>query len=215
MLPYPETASQYDLSQWPSEGAIRFEKYITRYAPHLFSVLYEISFVARPGERIGVIGRTEAGKSTLAMALVRGVEANRPHGGIFIDGINIASVPLDRLRQAVIIIPQNSICFQGSLRENADPVGQHTEDEVRSILTRVRLLPSSSTGEQQKSDLTEPAMRLSLGKQQLLCIARALLRRSRVLVFDDSTASNDHETEVLMLCVPNPVFSRVKRSTTY
>lgn len=148
-------------AQWPSEGGILFQGYTTRYAPKLDPVLKSIDFEVQPKERVAVVGRTGAGKSTLMLALIRGLEADADQ--ITIDGVDIASVRLEQLR----LVPQDPTLFNSSLRDNLDPL-QRLSDEIHSALHHVRLfdsLPSAS--------LDHPAVALSLGQRQLMCIARA------------------------------------------
>ncbi|KAK2811389.1 hypothetical protein FQN49_008463, partial [Arthroderma sp. PD_2] len=179
---------------WPSsEGAVTFRGYTTRYAPELEPALRNVSFTVRPGERVAVVGRTGAGKSTLTLALIRGVEACG--GCIEIDGVDIASVTLRQLRRAVTVVPQNPRLFGGSLRDNLAPLQDHghNEDALLDALRAVCLFPESSNITY--TDLDRPAETLSRGQRQLLCIARGLLRQSRLLVLDEATASVDHATD--------------------
>jgi ABC-type multidrug transport system fused ATPase/permease subunit len=129
---------------WPSQGAVEFHGYSTRYRPDLDSVLKEVSFSVKAGEKVGIVGRTGAGKSSLALALFRGLEAEK--GQIIIDGVDIGSIGLRDLREAITIVPQDPTLFTGTLRSNLDPFGLFSDEQIFTALRRVHLIGSSTSG---------------------------------------------------------------------
>jgi ABC-type multidrug transport system fused ATPase/permease subunit len=129
---------------WPSQGAVDFKKYSTRYRPDLDQVLKEVSFSVKAGEKVGIVGRTGAGKSSLALALFRGLEAEK--GQIIIDGVDIGSIGLRDLREAITIVPQDPTLFTGTLRSNLDPFGLFSDEQIFTALRRVHLIGSSTSG---------------------------------------------------------------------
>ncbi|XP_064317887.1 multidrug resistance-associated protein 1 isoform X6 [Phalacrocorax carbo] len=184
-------------STWPEEGRIEFRGYGLRYREDLDLVLKNINVTINGGEKIGIVGRTGAGKSSLTLGLFRINEA--AEGEIIIDGINIAKIGLHDLRFKITIIPQDPILFSGSLRMNLDPFDQHSDEDIWRSLELAHLKNfASSLPDKLNHECAEGGENLSVGQRQLVCLARALLRKSKILVLDEATAAVDLETDKLI-----------------
>ncbi|GAQ10287.1 ATP-binding cassette transporter abc4 [Aspergillus lentulus] len=196
-------------ASWPTLGKVEFHSVSARYQPDGPDVLRNVSFVANPGERIGIVGRTGSGKSTLGLSLLRFV--NLTSGRITIDGLDISQIRLHRLRTSVTLIPQEPVLFSGDVQSNLDPFSEASETELHSALSACTSIQvhGGPVREAGTNKLTTRALTLdtpvaangenfSQGQRQVLSIARAVCRRSKVVLLDEATASVDHETDMHM-----------------
>jgi ABC-type multidrug transport system fused ATPase/permease subunit len=190
---------------WPSNGEIVFDKVVMPYLPGKPPVLKGVTFSVLPGEKVGVVGRTGAGKSSLIVALYRLAKIKR--GEIDVDGVDCGSVKLHTLRSSMAIIPQEPVMFGGTLRTNLDPFGEHTDEELFDVLQKCLLhhLVGNKDGLDAKVD--PMGANYSLGTQQLICLARAMLNPSKILLLDEATAALDSDTNAAVNDVLKEHFS--------
>ncbi|TFK23809.1 ATP-dependent bile acid permease [Coprinopsis marcescibilis] len=187
-------------TSWPAEGRIEFKHVDLAYREGLPRVLKEVNFKIQSGEKIGIVGRTGAGKSSLLQALFRMVEVSDGH--VEIDGVNIRNIGLETLRSRLTLVPQDCVLLFGTLRDNLDPQRSRTDAELIHILQRTWLLPRDGPVDpfteakfSLDSVVGDEGSNLSAGEKQLIALARALVKLSRIIVLDEATSSVDVEMD--------------------
>ncbi|CAH1100451.1 unnamed protein product [Psylliodes chrysocephalus] len=182
-----ENKTGLEMVDWPNRGEIIFKNVSLKYSNSNENILADVCFDVKPGNKIGIVGRTGAGKSTIISTLFR---LYNYEGQIFIDGIELKTLALDFLRKHISIIPQDPIMFSGTIRSNIDPFGEFVDEDIWKALHKVHLdssIPSLDT------DITE--LNFSTGQRQLICLSRAIIRKNKIVVLDEATANMDPESE--------------------
>jgi ABC-type multidrug transport system fused ATPase/permease subunit len=180
---------------FPRTGKIEFKNFSVRYRPETELILKNLSFIIKSGEKIGVVGKTGSGKSNLTLCLFRILEPT--YGTILIDNVDITKIGLSLLRQIITIIPQDPTLIEGTLRENLDPAGKFNDEEM---IFNMNLIGLAYLMEEKGLDfeIKEYGKNLSVGERQLICMVRAILRKSKIIVMDEATSNIDYNTEKLI-----------------
>ncbi|TBU30707.1 metal resistance protein YCF1 [Dichomitus squalens] len=198
---------------WPARGEIEFRQYSTRYRPELDLVLKDLNIKIKACEKIGIVGRTGSGKSSTLLSLFRVIEP--ASGTIYIDGVDITKIGLHDLRSAISIVPQSPDLFEGTIRDNIDPLGASSDADIWVALeqTHLKAFVESLQGGLDAT-VKEGGSSLSSGQRQLLCFARALLRQSKILVLDEATSAVDLDTDqAIQEIIRGPQFAHVTMLT--
>ena len=194
--PKDDQTSLMKKNNWPNKGKINFIKFFANYRPDTPEILKNINIEIKPGDKVGIVGRTGSGKSSMVLALSRILEPKI--GKINIDDVDIQNIDLDYLRQSISIVPQEAFIIEGSLRDNIDPLRKHSDKEIINILDDFCLFKDKENDEKLKLEIKEGGKNLSNGQKQLICFARAIIKNNKIIILDEATSSLDLETEKII-----------------
>lgn len=196
----PEKNDGLEVQKWPNKGEIQYKNVSLTYTNSHEKVLKNINFDVESKQKIGIVGRTGAGKSSIISTLFRLYEYE---GEIIIDGVEIKTLNLKFLRNHISIIPQDPIMFSGTVRSNVDPLGLYTDEDIWRALHKIHLDTTVSNLDSNIEDIN-----FSTGQRQLICVARAIIKKNKIVVLDEATANMDPETEDMIQKIINDNFSQ-------
>ena len=194
--PKNDQTSLMKKNNWPNKGKINFIKFFANYRPDTPEILKNINIEIKPGDKVGIVGRTGSGKSSMVLALSRILEPKI--GRINIDDVDIQNIDLDYLRQSISIVPQEAFIIEGTLRDNIDPLNKHSDKEIINILDDFCLFKDKENDEKLHLEIKEGGKNLSNGQKQLICFARAIIKNNKIIILDEATSSLDLETEKII-----------------
>ncbi|KAF0972140.1 hypothetical protein FDP41_009548 [Naegleria fowleri] len=193
-LPHEESNNEISITDWPSNGTIMLKNVSLKYSTDSEFVLNNINVEIHQGEKIGIIGRTGSGKSSLLSILTR--SAGYVQGVVQIDDVDIENISVKMLRSKIAVIPQESSMFSGSLRFNIDPLNQFEDEKIWHALEKVNMKDRVLQMDNElQFPVSENGENFSMGERQLLCICRALLKNSKIVIMDEATSHIDEETD--------------------
>ena len=181
---------------WPSKGTIEFINYRASYRPNTPEILRDINLKIKDGEKIGIVGRTGSGKTSLINALTRIIEPRS--GQIIIDGIDIQKINLKAVREKISILPQELFLIESTLKDNIDPLNKYSEKEILKIIKDLCLFKNLNDQEKLNFEIKENGKNLSTGEKKLICFARTIIRKNKIVILDEATGSLDNETKAII-----------------
>jgi len=194
--PIEDLTEKLKKEKWPKLGKINFKNYFTNYRPDTPEILKNINLEINSGDKVGIVGRTGSGKSSMILALSRILEPKK--GKIDIDGQDLQNIDLDFLRQSLSIVPQETFIIEGTLRDNIDPLNIYKDEDIIKILNDFSLFKDLNNKEKLNLVIKEAGKNLSNGQKQLICFARALIKGNKIIILDEATSSLDIETEKII-----------------
>jgi ABC-type multidrug transport system fused ATPase/permease subunit len=181
---------------WPTKGEIKFVNYRASYRPNTPEILKNINIKIKAREKVGIVGRTGSGKSSLMNALARIIEPKSGH--IFIDDTDIQNISLKTIREKISILPQELFLIESTLRDNIDPLKKHSDEEILKICKDLSLFPYLNDDDKLNFEIKENGKNLSTGEKKLICFARTIIRNNKIVILDEPTGALDNEIKEII-----------------